>query len=178
MPSALFGVRISLIFFFEYSPHRTRQSCVSSSAVALSKSAFTATAMKTSLRHLALVALLGLTGSLTSCVTPYPGPGERNGAVVGAIGGGTLGAIVGNQSGRPLEGAAIGGVLGALAGSALGANQDHYYGYRQPAYYPTRADYGPRYYRRSSFYGGGGYYGGGYPCGPAFGGGYGYGSCW
>ena len=39
------------------------------------------------------------------------------------------GAVIGNQSGRPLEGAAIGGVIGALAGSAIGgANDQAYYG--------------------------------------------------
>lgn len=57
---------------------------------------------------------------------------------MGAVGGGILGAIIGNQSGRPLEGAAIGGLLGSAAGSTLGASQaQRYYGYQQ-AYYAPR----------------------------------------
>ena len=100
--------------------------------------------MKTSFRYWATAGALGLALSLSSCVSPYAGPNERDGAVIGALGGGTLGAIIGNQSGRPLEGAAIGGALGALAGSSIGANQDRYYygGYSRPVYYRSS----PRYY--------------------------------
>ena len=118
--------------------------------------------MNTKLRHLVTVGTLGLVLALTSCVSPYPGPNEHMGGVAGAIGGGALGAIIGNQSGRPLEGAAIGGALGALAGSSIGASQDHYYGYRQPVVYrrpvvvapppvfaPAPVFYGPRPYRTS-----------------------------
>jgi len=101
----------------------------------------------TSLFRLALPATLLL--ALSSCVTPYPGPAEREGGVAGALVGGLAGAVIGNQSGRPLEGAAIGGAIGALAGSAMGANQDAYYGgygpYGAPAYAPACAPYyGPR----------------------------------
>jgi hypothetical protein len=115
--------------------------------------------MKTSLRRLVQASALGLTLLLASCVSPYAGPHERDGSVIGAVGGGTVGAIIGNQSGRPLEGAAIGGVLGALAGSSIGANQDrYYYGggpvYGRPVHYRrVYHSYGPRpyypgYYRR------------------------------
>lgn len=82
--------------------------------------------------------------ALSSCVSPYPGPAEREGAVAGAVVGGLAGAVIGNQSGRPLEGAAIGGALGALTGSALGANRDAYYGGYGPYYGPPPAYYAPR----------------------------------
>lgn len=116
--------------------------------------------MKTNLRHWVAAGALGLALTLTSCVSPYAGPNERDGAVVGAVGGGALGAIIGNQSGRPLEGAAIGGVLGSLAGASIGASQDdrYYgdgYGYPRPVYYRSYP-YGYRYggyYPRPVYYG-------------------------
>ena len=117
--------------------------------------------MKTSFTRLALAGLLAASLTLTSCVSPYAGPNERNGSVFGAFGGGALGAIIGNQSGRPLEGAAIGGLLGSLAGASLGANQDQYY-YRggRPVYYRNspyrygRTPYRNSFYRpyRTSYY--------------------------
>lgn len=74
--------------------------------------------------------------SMTSCVSPYAGPNQSYGSVLGAGTGALAGAVIGNQSGRPLEGAAIGGALGALAGSAIGNAQDQVvYGPRQPVYY-------------------------------------------
>lgn len=107
--------------------------------------------MKSRLRYWLSAGVLGLALTLSSCVSPYAGPAERDGAVIGAVGGGTLGAIIGNQSGRPLEGAAIGGVLGSLAGASIGASQDdryygsrYRYGYGRPVYYRS----GPRYYQR------------------------------
>lgn len=114
--------------------------------------------MKTSLRRLAQASALGLTLLLASCVSPYAGPHERDGAVIGAVGGGTVGAIIGNQSGRPLEGALIGGALGSLAGSSIGANQDRYYYGGRPAYvrpvHYRRAyhPYGPRPYRTGYYH--------------------------
>lgn len=80
--------------------------------------------MKSSFIRLLGVAALGSTLSLTSCVSPYAGPNERNGAVIGAAGGALLGGVIGNQSGRGLEGAAIGGLLGSLAGQQIGQNRD------------------------------------------------------
>ncbi|MBL9145659.1 MAG: hypothetical protein JNM99_18420 [Verrucomicrobiaceae bacterium] len=77
--------------------------------------------------------------ALSSCVMPYPpGPMTSQGGVVGAVTGAAAGAIIGNQSDRPLEGAAIGGVIGAIAGSALGNANDQYYG---SAYYPPPRTY-------------------------------------
>ena len=93
-----------------------------------------------------LVAALGL----SSCADPYyAGPREANGTVAGALLGGTAGAIIGNQSGRPLEGAAIGGVLGAVAGNTIGRSQDYgYYGYSRPYY----SGYYPRSYYYDDYY--------------------------
>jgi hypothetical protein len=107
--------------------------------------------MKTSLCHLATVGVLGIALTFTSCVSPYydggyyggPGPEQQRGTVVGAFGGGAVGGIIGNQSGRGLEGAAIGALLGGLAGSSLGASNDQrfhgnnvgYYGRPAPVVY-------------------------------------------
>lgn len=82
-----------------------------------------------------LVGAFGIALTFTSCVNPYyAGPNEQNGAVAGAVGGGLLGAIIGNQSGRPLEGAAIGGLLGSFAGSRIGASRDMRYAGWNPGY--------------------------------------------
>lgn len=95
--------------------------------------------------------------SMSSCYAPY----TKDGAVVGGLIGAGTGAIIGNQSCRPLEGAAIGGAVGALGGALIGSAQDdraaRYYG--GGGYGGPRGGYGP---------GGGG---GGYNSG---GGGYGY----
>jgi hypothetical protein len=120
---------------------------------------FTLTAMITSvftLRRLGLIAGLGVVFTLSSCVSPYyGGPNQRVGGVLGAATGALAGAVIGNQSDRPLEGAAIGGVVGALAGSALGGVQDEVvygrsypqsYGYSPaPVYYggPSYSYYSP-----------------------------------
>lgn len=71
-----------------------------------------------------------------------------------------LGAIIGNQSGRPLQGAAIGGLLGSLAGTQIGASRDSRYYYtnynrgyyvrRQPVY---QRIYTPYRYNRTPYYG-------------------------
>ena len=120
--------------------------------------------MKANILHLMALATVGLALTLSSCVSPYAGPHERDGAVIGAVGGGALGAMIGNQSGRPLEGAAIGGALGALAGSSIGASQDQRYyrgyGYSRPVYYRSGPRYSP--YRSS-------YYRSGYRYGPSYG---------
>lgn len=68
---------------------------------------------------LALCASLSL--GLGSCAS---GPAARTGTVIGGLGGAAAGAIIGAQSGRPLEGAAIGGGVGALAGNLLGDARD------------------------------------------------------
>ena len=81
---------------------------------------------------LSLATILG-----TSCTSDIygSGPSTQRGSVTGGITGAALGAIVGNQSGRPLEGAAIGGLIGAAAGSTLGNAQDQENGYVTPTRY-------------------------------------------
>ena len=59
--------------------------------------------------------------SISSCAT---GPNAQTGSVIGALGGAAVGGIIGNQSGRGLEGALIGGGIGALGGNAIGNSQD------------------------------------------------------
>jgi len=92
--------------------------------------------MSTSLRSLLTLATgLLLSSSMISCVGPYgyAGPNQSVGGVLGAGAGALAGAVIGNQSGRPLEGAAIGGAIGAVAGSAIGNAQDQVvYGRPQP----------------------------------------------
>lgn len=108
--------------------------------------------------------------ALSSCVMPYPpGPMTSQGGVVGAVTGAAAGAIIGNQSDRPLEGAAIGGVIGALAGSALGNANDQYYG--RSYYSPPRTySYRPSYYPPPVIYQS-------YSYSPGYRYGYGYDSC-
>ncbi len=79
------------------------------------------------------------------------GPNAQTGAVLGGLGGAAVGGIIGNQSGRGLEGAAIGAGAGALGGALIGDAQDQrnaqaredYY-YQQQQY---RRDPGPPQYR-------------------------------
>lgn len=85
--------------------------------------------------------------SLVSCAT---GPNAQTGTVIGALGGAAAGGIIGNQSGRGLEGAAIGAGLGALGGNAIGNSQDQ----RNQQYYNNQR-YNDPYYnnqRRPSGY--------------------------
>jgi len=69
--------------------------------------------------------------SLISCNS---GPNAQTGTVIGALGGAAVGGIIGNQSGRGLEGAAIGAGLGGVAGNAIGGAQDQ----RNDDYYRRR----------------------------------------
>ena len=95
--------------------------------------------------------------SMSSCYAPY----AKDGAVVGGLIGAGTGAIIGNQSCRPLEGAAIGGAIGALGGALVGSAQDdraaRYYG--EGGYGGPRGGYGPSGGGYSSGGGGGGGYG-------------------
>lgn len=77
--------------------------------------------------------------NLTSCQDA--GPNTNTGAVVGGLAGAGLGAIIGNQSGRPLEGAAIGGAVGALGGAAVGNAQDQRNAQAQRQYYQQQQYY-------------------------------------
>ncbi|MES2595538.1 MAG: YMGG-like glycine zipper-containing protein [Verrucomicrobiota bacterium] len=116
------------------------------------------------MKHLTLGLLsIVAAASLSSCAT---GPNAQTGTVIGALGGAAAGGIIGNQSGRGLEGAAIGAGLGALAGNAIGDSSDRrnsYYGngyynngyynrgYARPGYYSSPG-YGPGYYPAPSPY--------------------------
>ena len=69
--------------------------------------------MKYSKSLLITAGLLLVTTLGTSCTSS--GPSTKRGSVADGITGAVLGSIVGNQSGRPLEGAAIGGIIGSAA---------------------------------------------------------------
>ncbi len=122
--------------------------------------------MKPSFRSLAVIGVLTPLLTLSSCVVPYdggyaygpnygPGPAPgygyqstrhaTNGTVGGALLGAAAGGIIGNQSGRGLEGAAIGGLLGAFAGGALGQSRDRRNAYRQASYEPNYGGYEQNY---------------------------------
>jgi hypothetical protein len=76
--------------------------------------------MKTSL-HLLRTAAMGLTSAavltLSSCT-----PGQQQGAGIGALGGGALGAIFGDDSDDVVRGAAIGAAAGAGAAAIKESN--------------------------------------------------------
>jgi len=64
--------------------------------------------------------------SFSNCANPYA-PGASNvqrDTTTGGILGAAAGGIIGNQSGRAIEGALLGGGAGALLGSQVGLNKD------------------------------------------------------
>jgi len=90
--------------------------------------------------------------SISSCAT---GPNAQTGSVIGALGGAAVGGIIGNQSGRGLEGALIGGGIGALGGNAIGNSRDQQNaqfnnGYNQPRFQQQRRPAG--YYQNGQPY--------------------------
>ena len=90
--------------------------------------------IKSLIPHFSLI-LMALSGISCNSDIYGTGPATQRGSVAGGITGAALGAIVGNQSGRPLEGAALGGLIGAAAGSALGNANDQENGYSPPRRY-------------------------------------------
>ncbi|HEY1049826.1 MAG TPA: glycine zipper domain-containing protein [Prosthecobacter sp.] len=78
--------------------------------------------------------------SLVSCAT---GPNAQTGSVLGALGGAAVGGIIGNQSGRGLEGAAIGAGLGALGGNAIGNASDQRNAEYSRGYYDRQGNWHP-----------------------------------
>ena len=50
--------------------------------------------------------------------------GTTKGAVIGAAGGGAVGAVIGNQTGSTTRGAIIGAVVGGAAGAIIGHRMD------------------------------------------------------
>lgn len=87
--------------------------------------------------------------SLVSCAT---GPNAQTGAVLGALGGAAAGGIIGNQSGRGLEGAAIGAGLGALGGNAIGNARDQRNAEYSRGYYDRNNRWHPYDGRRGGYY--------------------------
>ncbi len=55
------------------------------------------------------------------CQTPNY---QRNGTILGGLGGAGLGAAIGDRSGHALPGALIGGAVGAITGNAIGESVD------------------------------------------------------
>ena len=92
------------------------------------------------IQYFTLAAILSL--GMSSCAS---GPGAQTGTVIGGLGGAALGGIIGNQSGRGLEGAAIGAGLGALGGNLVGGAQDQ----RNAAYYNNQ---GGGQYNQGTYY--------------------------
>lgn len=71
-----------------------------------------------------IVLAVGVTLTTTvsgGCQTPNY---QRNGTILGGLGGAGLGAAIGNKSQNALPGALIGGAIGAIAGNALGEGVD------------------------------------------------------
>ena len=99
-----------------------------------------------------IFATAGLLFSGVSC-----GPNAQTGTALGGLGGAAVGGIIGNQSGRGLEGAAIGAAAGAGTGALIGNAQDERerQAWERQRYYeeqrrrdpgpPPRDPYGPRY---------------------------------
>lgn len=72
-----------------------------------------------------LIILLASAGFiLTACSTASENPNTAKGAGIGAVAGGLVGAVIGNQQGNSGKGAAIGAVLGAGLGGVIGNRMD------------------------------------------------------
>ena len=87
--------------------------------------------MKTWVKGMGLVLLITAAG----CGTTDQTVNTKRDAVLGGLIGAGAGAIVGNQSGRGLEGAAIGAAAGSMAGGTWGSAQDEQ---RSSPYLPQR----------------------------------------
>ncbi|MDA9555471.1 OmpA family protein [Pelobium sp.] len=70
---------------------------------------------------LGLVAILGASVILPACKSLS---NTQKGAGIGAVAGGTLGALIGKKAGNTAVGALIGGALGGTAGAFIGRNMD------------------------------------------------------
>ncbi|MGI9243126.1 MAG: glycine zipper domain-containing protein, partial [Verrucomicrobiales bacterium] len=85
------------------------------------------------MKNIFLLPLLGAIAICgTSCYSDYGTVHTKRGTVVGGLLGAGAGAVIGNQSDRPLEGAAIGGAVGALTGGLLGSARDEAYSRSYP----------------------------------------------
>lgn len=88
--------------------------------------------MKRTLFVLLIAGTVGLAGCANN---PYASNGTTADAGGGALLGGLAGAVIGNQTGSPLAGAAVGAGLGGLAGYAVGHSQNSQNQQPQPGYY-------------------------------------------
>jgi len=87
--------------------------------------------------------------TMASCAT---GPDAQTGSVIGALAGAGIGGIVGNQSGRGLEGAAIGAGLGALGGNAIGNSRDMQRNSQQQGFYDNQGRWHPSQQGQQGYY--------------------------
>ena len=75
--------------------------------------------MKTCKQFLVLIAAIGIIG--TGCKSMNK---SQKGAVIGAVGGGAVGAVVGKALGNTAMGAIIGAAAGGVAGTVIGKKMD------------------------------------------------------
>jgi hypothetical protein len=91
---------------------------------------------ETDMKSLIIIVLaIGVTLTTTvsgGCQTPNY---QRNGTILGGLGGAGLGAAIGNKSQNALAGGLIGGAIGAIAGNSVGEgiDQDRAYAQQQAA---------------------------------------------
>lgn len=89
----------------------------------------------------------------TSCQGDGYDSNTKTGTAIGAGVGALAGAIIGNQSGRPLEGAGIGALAGGAGGALIGSAEDDRMRRSRDRYY-SNPNYGPPprrgYYRQPS----------------------------
>jgi outer membrane protein OmpA-like peptidoglycan-associated protein len=76
---------------------------------------------KLKITALSLVAVLGVTSILPACSSLSK---TQKGTGIGAVAGGTIGAIIGKKVGNTAAGAIIGGAIGGTAGAYIGRNMD------------------------------------------------------
>ena len=78
------------------------------------------------MRHLIFtLSILAVASSCTTTSSTGWGPNQRGDTLKGALGGATIGGIIGHQSGNRDAGILIGGLLGAVGGNNTGKNKDY-----------------------------------------------------
>ncbi|MBC7653857.1 MAG: OmpA family protein [Oligoflexus sp.] len=76
---------------------------------------------KLKITALGLVAAFGVTAIMPACNSLTK---TQKGAGIGAVAGGTIGALIGKKAGNTAVGAIIGGAIGGTAGAYIGKNMD------------------------------------------------------
>ena len=71
------------------------------------------------------ISLLAVASSCSTTSTTGWGPNQKDDTIRGAIGGATIGGIIGHQSGKRDEGILIGTLLGSIVGNNSGKNKDY-----------------------------------------------------